>query len=139
MSEEVKDAGLAVPRAMLTSFVINGVMGLITLVALLFAILNVQNAAFDLSGFSYLYILRYSMSDGAVTGISVLLLTLLFSGGIDGHAFASRQTFAFARDHGLPFFRWVSAVSSYSYIVLFNMLDASGIFHCSNPALILII
>jgi amino acid transporter len=114
MSEEVKDAGSTVPRAMLTSFAINGVMALITLITFLFCIPNVQEAISDPSGFPYLYSLRYSISDGAVTGISVLLLTLLLACGIDGYASASRQTFAFARDHGLPFSRWISIVSQYS-------------------------
>jgi amino acid transporter len=113
MSEEVKDAGLSVPRAMMTSFAMNGVMGLVTLITLLFCIPSVKDAVADPSGFPYLYILRYSMSDGAVTGITVLLLILLLACGIDADASASRQTFAFARDHGLPFSRWLSVVSSY--------------------------
>jgi amino acid transporter len=105
MSEEVKDAGSTVSRAMLTSFAINGVMTLITLITFLFCILNVQKAISNSSGFSYLYSLRYSIFDEAVTEISVLLMTLLLTCGIDSYASASRQTFAFARDHDLPFSR----------------------------------
>lgn len=113
MSEEVKDAGMAVPRAMVTSFVVNGLMGLVILVSFLFCISNVSDAVNDLDfpGYPFLYILRSSMSDGAVTGITVLLLLLLLAAIINSDASASRQTFAFAGDRGLPFSRWISHVS----------------------------
>ena len=116
MSEEVKDAGIVVPRAMITSFFVNGFMGLIALISFLFIIPSVEDALFDESGSGYplLYAMRYSMSDGATTGIAVVIVLLALCGNIDFNASASRQAFALARDHGFPFSKWISRVSQYA-------------------------
>lgn len=114
MSEEVQDAGLVIPRAMTMSYVMGGVTGLISLTTFLFCISNVSDALNDSTGFPFLYVLRSSMSDGAATAITVIMLFLGFMGLIDGSASASRQIWAFARDRGVPFFRWISHVSQQS-------------------------
>lgn len=111
MSEEVKDAGLIVPRAMITSFVISGLTGFITLVSFLFCIPNVLDALNDSTGYPFLYVLRLSMPNKAANGITVILLLLLLAAVIDSNTSASRQIFAFARDRGLPFSQWISHVS----------------------------
>lgn len=114
MSEEVKDAGIVVPRAMITSFFVNGLMGLVALISFLFIIPSVEDALNDDSGFPLLYAMRYSMSDGATTGIVVVIVLLALCGNIDFNASASRQAFALARDHGFPFSKWISRVSQYA-------------------------
>ena len=111
MSEEVKDAGLVVPRAMVTSFFANGFMGLIVLISFLFCIPNVNDALNDDTGYPFLYVFRNFMSDGAVTGITVVVLLLVLSSNTDFNASASRQAFALARDRGFPFSSWLSRVS----------------------------
>jgi amino acid transporter len=110
MSEEVKDAALIVPRAMVTSFVVNGTMGLIMLVSFLFCIPSVSDALADPTYYPFLYVLRTSMSNGAVNGITVIVLILCLAAVTDGMASASRQAFAFARDDGMPFSRWIAHV-----------------------------
>lgn len=47
MSEEIKDAGVVVPRAMVWSYVINGGLGFIFLVTYLFMITDVEAALED--------------------------------------------------------------------------------------------
>ncbi len=113
MSEEVKDAGLVVPRAMVTSFVINGSMGLIMMVTLMFCMPNVLSALEDSTTYPFLYVLRSSMSTGAVNGITLVVLLLITAGSIDGMASASRQAWALARDRGLPFSQWIAHVGQY--------------------------
>ncbi len=110
MSEEVKDAGLIVPRAMVTSYLVNGSMGLIMLVTFLFCVPSVSEALNY--PYPYLYVLQSSMSMGSVNGITILLLLLGMVSNIDASASASRQAFALARDRGLPFSRWISTVIS---------------------------
>lgn len=44
LSEEVKDAATSVPKAMMWSFVLNGIVGLIVLVTFLFAIPDISAA-----------------------------------------------------------------------------------------------
>ncbi len=112
MSEEVKNAGLIVPRAMVTSYLVNGSMGLIMLVTFLFCVPSVSEAT--TYPYPFLYVLQSSMSLGLVNGITILLLILGMVSNIDASASASRQAFALARDRGLPFSRWISTVISYS-------------------------
>lgn len=110
MSEEVKDAGMVVPRAMMTSFFANGFMGLVVLISFLFSIQDLSDALNDKLGYPWLYAMRTSLSDGAVTGLTVVILLLALSSNIDFNASASRQAFALARDRGFPFSSWISRV-----------------------------
>lgn len=110
MSEEVKDAGIVVPRAIICSYVVNGFMGLILLITYLFCIPSIDDALVDASGYPFLYVFRSSMSTGAVNALTALVLVLVISSNIDFGTSASRQAYAFARDHGLPFSSWISWV-----------------------------
>lgn len=114
MSEEVKDAGIVVPRAMITSFIVNGIMGLIALIAFLFAIPSLGDALVDPSGYPFLYVMRSHLSDGVTTGITVVIVLLALAGNTDFNASASRQAFALARDNGFPFSKWISHVSQHT-------------------------
>ncbi len=114
MSEEVKNAGLIVSRAMVTSFVINGLMGLIMLMTLMFCMPNVLSALQDFTTYPFLYVLRSSMFTEAVNGITLIVLLLITAGSIDGTASASRQAWALARDRSLPFSQWIAHVGQYS-------------------------
>lgn len=110
MSEEVKDAGIVVPRAIITSYVVNGFMGLILLITYLFSIPSIDDALADPTGYPFLYVFRSSMSTGAVNALTVVVLILVIASNIDFGTSASRQVFAFARDNGLPFSSWLSRV-----------------------------
>lgn len=110
MSEEVKDAGLVVPRAIICSYVVNGLMGLILLITYLFCIPSIDDALSDATGYPFLYVFRSSMSTGAVNALTTLVLVLVASSNIDFCTSASRQAYAFARDKGLPFSSWISWV-----------------------------
>lgn len=110
MSEEVKDAGIVVPRAIISSYVVNGFMGLILLITYLFCIPSIDDALSDATGYPFLYVFRSSMSTGAVNALTALVLVLVAASNIDFGTSASRQAYAFARDNGLPFSNWISWV-----------------------------
>jgi amino acid transporter len=120
MSEEVKDAGLTVPRAVVASFLVNALMGFVILTTFLFCIPNVSDAVNDTNfpGYPFLYVMSLSLSNGAVTGITVVLLVVVLAGNINSVASTARQTFAFARDCGLPFHQWISHVRKFEIISL---------------------
>ena len=111
MSEEVSNAGQVVPRAMFWSYIINGLMGLVFLITFLFAIENVQDAITDPSGYPFLYVFRTVMPNSGVNTLTAGVLLLLVVSNISYNASTARQTFAFARDKGLPFGGWISKVS----------------------------
>lgn len=110
MAEEVRDASMSVPRAMIGSFLLNGALGLVVLVTLIFSIPSVEDAINHPSGFPLLYVLNLSMPTNAVIGIFVLLFFLIMGGNLSCLASTARQMFAFARDQGLPFSSFIGEV-----------------------------
>jgi len=110
MAEEVKDAGTNVPKAMVSSFVLNGLLGLFFVVTYLFCLPSVEDALNDPTGFPFLYVFRNAVSVGGVNVLTVVILLLAIASNIAFNASTSRQTFAFARDNGLPFPKWIGHV-----------------------------
>jgi amino acid transporter len=110
MAEEVKDAGMNVPKAMVSSFVLNGVLGLFFVITYLFCLPSVEDALNDPTGFPFLYVFRNAVSVGGVNVLTVVILLLAIASNIAFNASTSRQTFAFARDNGLPFPKWIGHV-----------------------------
>lgn len=114
MSEEVSDAGLSVPRAMMWTFYVNGSTGLIFLVSLLFAFPSVDDALNDPTGYPFLYVFHVAMPNTNVgTNIlTIIALLVLIVGNISFTASSARQAWAFSRDRGLPLSRWISKMDS---------------------------
>ena len=116
MAEEVEDAGLVVPRAMVWSFFINIPFTFGMLLAYLFCMPSVEDALADPTGFPFIYVFRQATgtANGTV-GLTIVMLLLITMITISSMASTSRQTFAFARDKGLPFSTWLGAVSISRY------------------------
>jgi amino acid transporter len=114
MSEEVKNASTDVPRSMLLSLIINGTLALGMLFAVLFSahdipeLLGDQNAATA----PFLRIFKDAVGSEAGATVMVAIIVLLeFCSAMGCLAAASRMTWSFARDRGLPFSRALSMVS----------------------------
>jgi amino acid transporter len=110
MSEEIRDAGRYVPIAMFWSYTSNGIIALILLITYLFSIDSVDNALNDPSGYPFIYVFQTAMPTSGVNALTIIILILVIAANIDYNASTSRQTFAFARDKGLPFAKWIGAV-----------------------------
>ncbi len=110
MAEEVKDAGRNVPNAIVWSYVGNGLLALVFIVTFVFAIPSVEDAINDPSGYPFIYVFQKAVSTGGVNALTIMVLILVIASNVSFNASTSRQTFAFARDNGLPFARWISAV-----------------------------
>jgi len=110
MSEEIKDAGVTVPHAMIGSYLLNGLLGLVFLISYLFAITDVDGAVNDPSGYPFLFVFKGAFTLGGVNALTVIPLVLIFAGTVSFNLSTSRQTWAFARDQGLPFSRWIAHV-----------------------------
>lgn len=74
MSEEVRDAGINVPRAMWGTFMINATMGLIMMTTYIFCIPSVDDALADATGYPFLYVFQLSMPDSGTICLTVLLM-----------------------------------------------------------------
>ncbi|KIW10346.1 hypothetical protein PV08_11308 [Exophiala spinifera] len=106
ISEEVADAGRNVPRAMWWSFILNVGLGIVMLITMLFCIGSLDDAL-D-AEIPYIQLFINTGSSALAYVLTIILLILIFSGNITALATTSREVFAFSRDHGLPFSRWLS-------------------------------
>jgi choline transport protein len=110
LAEEVKTAATSVPRAILWSFFLNSLVGFIVLITFLFALPDLDAATTSASGYAFIYVFQQASYKGAIP-LLVMMLLVLVTGSIDANASTSRQTFAFARDGGLPGKRFISNVT----------------------------
>ncbi|KAJ6020725.1 hypothetical protein N7540_006229 [Penicillium herquei] len=130
MSEEVKDAGRYVPIAIAWGYFSNGIMAVILLIAYLFATPSVKASLDDDTGFPFLYVFKQAVSTAGVNGLtSIILVPVIFS-NIFFNMATSRQTWAFARDRGLPFSNWIGKVDEKRKIPT-NAIILSCIISCA--------
>lgn len=129
MSEEVKDASRSVPIAIAWGYFSNGIMAIVLLIAYLFAIPSVEDALNDATGFPFLYVFQNAVSTAGVNGLTAIILLPVIFSNIFFNASTSRQTFAFARDKGLPFAKWISKVDNRRKIPV-NAIALSCIISC---------
>ncbi|EHY58649.1 hypothetical protein HRR83_007371 [Exophiala dermatitidis] len=110
MAEEVKDAGRNVPNAMFWAYVSNGILGFILVITYNFTMTDVDSALDDPTGYPFIWLFKQAVSLRGVNALTIIILILVIASNISFNASTSRQTFAFARDHGLPFSRWLGTV-----------------------------
>ncbi|SMQ47770.1 unnamed protein product [Zymoseptoria tritici ST99CH_3D1] len=108
LSEEIKDASVAVPKAMLGSYLLNGGLGIIFLITFLFSIVDLPSALE--ADYVFLYVFKEAFSLPAVNALASIVIILIFAGTLSYNLSTSRQTWSFARDNGLPFSNWIAHV-----------------------------
>ena len=92
-----------VPRAMLTSVVINGALGFGMLMSLLYCAGDLEAALTSPTGYPFIAIFtQATKSVGGATAMTAVVVLIAFSATIGTVAAASRQLWAFARDRGVP-------------------------------------
>lgn len=147
MAEETRDASIIVPRCMTWSYVLNGAMGFAMLITYCFCLTDVDAAINSRSGFPYIHVFQTGTgSTGGAIGLTSIILilgigkcnldresrsislTLICSpaGATSFFASTSRQTFAFARDKGLPGWQWIGSVHPILHIPLNAILVTYG-------------
>lgn len=113
MSEEVKNATIDVPRSMLLSLLINGCLALGMLFAVLFSAADIPALLKDSSAPTAPFIRIFTRAVGSEAGATIMvsiIIILEFCSAMGCLAAASRMTWSFARDRGLPFARALSTV-----------------------------
>lgn len=113
MAEEVQNASTIVPWCMVTTIFINGSLGLAICIAFSFTIGNVQDAIFSATGYDFIEVFYNATASFSGTSVMTSILIALVTCASFGFlATASRQTWAFARDRGLPFSEFLSHVGT---------------------------
>ncbi|KAE8158134.1 amino acid permease-domain-containing protein [Aspergillus tamarii] len=112
MSEEIENASVIVPKSMIWAFLLNIPFAFGLLLTYLFCMPDVQSALDSPTGFPFIHVFRQAVDNTAgATILVVIVLVLIVMITISSLASASRQTFAFARDNGLPFSNWLGEVN----------------------------
>lgn len=112
MSEEIKDAGKTVPKAMIGAYLMNGSLGVVFLVSYMFMITDINAALNDATGYPHMWVFSQAVSKGGVVALNAIPIVLIFAGTLTYNLSTSRQTWAFARDNGLPFSNWIGSVNT---------------------------
>ncbi|KAF2029012.1 amino acid permease-like protein [Setomelanomma holmii] len=111
MSEELRDASIVLPKAMMWAVFFNGVFGIIMMITFVFcggALESVLESPTGVPALQAVY-----NATGSVVGAEVMgaiLVILVFFAAVAVTAASSRQIWAFARDKGLPFSSWIEHV-----------------------------
>ncbi|KAE8416060.1 amino acid permease-domain-containing protein [Aspergillus pseudocaelatus] len=111
MSEEVRDAGRYVPIAIVWGFFTNGAMAIVLVITYLFAMPSLEDALDDPTGFPFIYVFKNAVGTAGVNGLTAIILIPVIFSNILFNASTARQTYAFARDKGLPFGKWICKVN----------------------------
>lgn len=118
MAEEVANSSRAIPRAIMLSIVINGTLGFGMLIAVLFCMGDLEVALNSNTGYPYIEIFYQATNSvpGTLAMVSINLIISVCS-VIGMLAATSRQFWSFARDRGIPGWRWWSHVSITSLLL----------------------
>lgn len=134
MSEEVRNASTAVPRAMMLTYLLNFVLLMPMIITACYHLTDLDAALADDTTYPFVWVLKQAMSTAWVTGMIVLVVVILIGSNITFVTATSRDLYAFARDDGLPFSGWLSQVSKRQ-----NMPQNAAIVTCAISFLLALI
>jgi choline transport protein len=109
MAEELQDAARAVPRSMVWTTVLNGILGWVMIITLCFCVTSYDVLDSPLGAYIQVFY-NATGSKGATTAMASVVILMVGFGNLTMIATASRQLFAFARDDGVPFSGWFAHV-----------------------------
>jgi amino acid transporter len=123
MTEEIKNARKQAPRAIVMAVYIGAVTGFVFLISLSFCMGDLETTAGTATGVPVIEILFHSTD--SVAGASALasliaIIALVCANSL--MAEGSRATYAFARDHGLPFSSIFSRVSKTKEVPVYALV-----------------
>lgn len=142
MAEEIKDASVVVPKAMITSFMINAGLTFIMIITYCFILTDFDsayNSPVGLIGLPFIQIFVDAVGSGGGTAMIAILCIIAVFSCINWMASTARQVFAFARDKGFPFASLIAKVDSagtypvnsllfvWIFVVLINLISLGSV------------
>ncbi|MCJ1391115.1 hypothetical protein MMC18_003977 [Xylographa bjoerkii] len=122
IAEECQSANKVIPRAMLISMGINGVLGFAMLLAVLFCMGDITQAVFSVTGYPFIDIMVYGTgSVNGGTSLAAIMLSINVLSSTAVLATASRMLWAFARENGVPFSRFIARVDTRTRLPLYSI------------------
>lgn len=111
MAEELPSASRNVPLAMMGTVLVNGIMGLVYCIVILYSTGSLESLLATPTGFSFMQIyLTATKSRAGGTILSVMIPIIAAAASAAGLASTSRTLWAFARDKATPVDRYLSKV-----------------------------
>ena len=112
MSEEIKDASVTLPRAIMASVVLNISLVLGVVITLCFCIGNQLQIMDSTTGYPFIQVFFNATKSYTATNIlTAIIIVMMAACSVSEVAAASRQVWSFARDMGLLGHRWLTKVS----------------------------
>ncbi|KAM0345615.1 hypothetical protein ACHAPU_006268 [Fusarium lateritium] len=123
LAEEMPHPSRNVPLAMVGSVAVNGVMGLVYVVVLLFATGPLETLLQTPTGFPFMQIfLDTTKSRAATTVLSLVIISIATAAVVAGITSTSRTLWAFARDRSTPFDKHLSKVDKHRQIPIYAVV-----------------
>ena len=111
LAEEVRNASTVVPWAMIGTILLNGSLGFAMTIAFSFTLGDMETDLKSPTGFNFIQVFFDATNSHAGASVmTAILIALVVCASFGFLASASRQTWAFARDNGLPFSGFLSHV-----------------------------
>ncbi|CAO2653632.1 Nn.00g030430.m01.CDS01 [Neocucurbitaria sp. VM-36] len=111
MSEELRDASHTLPRAMMWTAIVNSSLGFVMLITFCFCLGDVESVLMTATGQPHIQVIyNATQSKSGATALACITVIMAIFGCVNNVATCSRQLFAFARDHGVPFGGFLSRV-----------------------------
>lgn len=119
ITEEVVNAASVVPWSMVGSVALNGVLGWAVVIAFSFCIVpTLDESLTSPTGYDFIDVFYRAVGPAGSAGMTATLIILMWCATLGFLATSTRQTWAFARDRGLPFSPFFSFVDSFLVIPL---------------------
>ncbi|MCJ1389919.1 hypothetical protein MMC18_002776 [Xylographa bjoerkii] len=119
MVEEVRNASTVVPWVMLCTILLNGALGFAIVIAFSFCVGDFLTALNSPTGYDFIEVFFNATNSYAGSSVmTAVLIALVTCASFGFLASASRQTWAFARDRGLPFSTFLAHVDERSALPL---------------------
>lgn len=139
MSEELPSPARYVPIAMVGSVAVNGVLGFVYCIVLLFCLGDLNELLATTTGFPFIQLfLNATKSRAGASVLSLIVSLMAVAGASAGLTSTSRTAWAFARDGGMPYSKYFAHLDSKRQIpvrmcVLLTVLQALlGLIYVGN-------
>jgi choline transport protein len=122
MAEEVQDAAINIPRAIVAGMIANGLVGFAMMIVTLYCVGDFESVSSTNTGFPFIQIFYNSVKSvpGAVAMVAIVL-ALTWSCALGITTTSSRMTWSFARDKGTPFSRILGKVDKRTKVPIISV------------------
>lgn len=118
MAEELQDAAYTLPRTIVLATTVNGGLMFVMCITICYTVGDLGELLKTPTGYPFIQLFYNSTGSLAATNaMTAIVIILGIFACVTVMAGSSRQLFAFARDNGIPFHRWVARVSLWPRIL----------------------